>query len=279
MELRIDSTLRLNNGVEIPRLGLGVFRAGSDKETAEAVRWALEAGYRHIDTAAAYGNEAGVGQAIRESGLPREAVFLTTKLWNDDMRADRQREAFEASLRRLGVEYVDLYLIHWPVKGKYVASWQVLESLYREGRIRAIGVSNFLEHHLDDVMRVATVTPAVNQLECHPRLTQEPLKAYCAQLGIAFESWSPLGGSRDGNLTADATLAAIGKNYGKSAAQVILRWHLQRDLIVIPKSTHRERIRENAALFDFSLSDADMAEIGAMNRDERVGAHPDTFTF
>ncbi len=279
MELGLGSTLRLNNGVEIPRLGLGVFRAGGDSETAEAARWALEAGYRHIDTAAAYGNETGVGQAIRESGLPRESIFLTTKLWNDDMRADRQREAFEASLRRLGVGYVDLYLIHWPVKGKYVASWRVLESLYREGRIRAIGVSNFLEHHLDDIMQVATITPAVNQLECHPRLTQEPLKAYCAKLGIAFESWSPLGGSRTGNLTGDPTLAAIGKKYGKSAAQVMLRWHLQRDCIVIPKSTHQERIRENANLYDFSLSDADMAEINAMNRDERVGAHPDTFTF
>ena len=279
MELSLQSTLVLNNGVEIPRLGLGVFRAGGDEETAQSVRWALEAGYRHIDTAAVYGNVRGVAQGIRDSGVPRDEIFITTKLWNDDMRADRQREAFEESLERLGVDYVDLYLIHWPVKGKYVASWQVLEQLYKEGRIRAIGVSNFLEHHLEDVMKVATVVPAVNQLECHPRLTQKPLKAVCDRLGIAFESWSPLGGSRTGNLTASPELTAIGAKYGKSAAQVILRWHLQCGFVVIPKSVHQERIVANADLYDFSLSLADMAAIDAMNRDERVGSHPDTFTF
>ena len=279
MELNIRSTITLNNGVEIPRLGLGVFRAADGEETANAVRWALEAGYRHIDTAAVYRNEEGVGQGIRESGVPREEIFLTTKLWNDDMRAGRQREAFEESLVRLGVSYVDLYLIHWPVKTKYNESWQVMEQLYKEERIRAIGVSNFLEHHLEDLMCIATVVPAVNQVECHPRLSQKPLKAFCDTLGIRFESWSPLGGGREGNLTANPELAAIGAKYGKSAAQVILRWHLQHDFIVIPKSVRQERIVENGNLYDFSLSDADMAAIDAMNQDARVGSHPDTFTF
>ncbi len=279
MNLNIQSTIKLNNGVEIPRLGLGVFRAKDGEETANAVRWALEAGYRHIDTAAVYGNEEGVGKGIRDSGVPREEIFLTTKLWNDEMRAGRQRKAFDESLERLGVSHVDLYLIHWPVKTKYVESWMVMEQLYQEGLARAIGVSNFLEHHLDDLLKTATVVPAVNQVECHPRLSQKPLKAYCDKLGIAFESWSPLGGSRDGNLTTNPELAAIGAKYGKSAAQVILRWHLQHDFIVIPKSVHKDRIEANGNLFDFALSDADMAAIDAMNMDARVGSHPDTFTF
>jgi len=279
MDLNIRSTIALNNGVAMPRLGLGVFRAKDGEETVQAVRWALEAGYRHIDTAAVYGNEEGVGRGIRESGLARGDVFLTTKLWNDDMRADRQREAFENSLNRLGTDYVDLYLIHWPVKQKYSESWLVLEQLYKEGLVRAIGVSNFLPHHLDDLMKAATVVPAVNQAECHPRLSQAPLKAVCDQLGIVFESWSPLGGSRDGNLASNPELASIGKAYGKTAAQVTLRWHLQKGFAVIPKSVHRDRIIANGDLFDFSLNATDMAAIDGMNRDQRVGAHPDTFPF
>ncbi len=279
MDLNIRSTIALNNGVEIPRLGLGVFRAKDGDETVQAVRWALEAGYRHIDTAAVYGNEEGVGRGIRESGLDRKDIFLTTKLWNDDMRSSRQHEAFEESLKRLGTDYVDLYLIHWPVKEKYMESWLVMEQLYKEGRIRAIGVSNFLPHHLEDLMKVATVVPAINQVECHPLLSQAPLKAFCDKLGIAFESWSPLGGSRDGNLTGNAELTAIGSAYGKTAAQVILRWHLQKGFVVIPKSVHKERISANADLYDFALTEADMAVIDAMNEDKRVGSHPDTFTF
>ncbi len=279
MKLSLDSTKTLNNGVEIPRLGLGVFRAEDGEETANAVKWSLEAGYRHIDTAAVYGNEEGVGLGMRESGVDRKDIFLTTKLWNEDMRQSSQRSAFEASLKRLGTDYVDLYLIHWPVKEKYKESWMVMEELYREGKIRAIGVSNFLPHHLEDLLQVAKVVPAVNQVECHPLLSQKPLKEICDKYGIAFESWSPLGGSRDGNLTANADLANIGAQYGKTPAQVILRWHLQHDFVVIPKSVKQERIRENAALFDFELSNEDMAAIDGMNRDQRVGAHPDTFTF
>lgn len=279
MELTMQSTITLNNGVEIPRLGLGVFRAKDGDETVKAVRWALEAGYRHIDTAAVYGNEEGVGRGMKESGLARKDIFLTTKLWNDDMRVNRQREAFKESLKRLGTDYVDLYLIHWPVKQKYKESWLVMEQLYKEGNIRAIGVSNFMPHHLDDLMQVATIVPAVNQVECHPRLSQMELKAYCDKLGIVFESWSPLGGGREGNLTDNAELSAIGGAYGKTAAQVILRWHLQRDLVVIPKSVHKERIIANADLFNFSLTASDMAVIGAMNCDQHNGAHPDTFTF
>jgi diketogulonate reductase-like aldo/keto reductase len=279
MDLNIRSTITLNNGVEIPRLGLGVFRAKDGDETVRSVLWALEAGYRHIDTAAVYGNEEGVGRGMRESGLARKDIFLTTKLWNDDMRASRQREAFKDSLKRLGTDYIDLYLIHWPVKGTYRESWKVMEQLYREGRIRAIGVSNFHRNHLDDLLQDASVIPAVNQVECHPLLTQVDLKAYCDKLGIVFESWSPLGGSWGGNLADSTELAAIGKPYGKTAAQVILRWHLQRDLVVIPKSVHKERIIANANLYDFALSAADMAVVDAMNRDQHNGAHPDTFAF
>ena len=279
MELTLQSTITLNNGVEIPRLGLGVFRAKDGDETIKSVRWALEAGYRHIDTAAVYGNEEGVGCGMRESGVARKDIFLTTKLWNDDMRASRQREAFKESLKRLGTDYVDLYLIHWPVKQKYKESWLIMEQLYKEGSIRAIGVSNFMPHHLDDLMQVATVVPAVNQVECHPRLSQTELKAYCDKLGIVFESWSPLGGGREGNLTDNAELSAIGRAYGKTAAQIILRWHLQRDLVVIPKSVHKERIIGNANLFNFALTASDMAAIDAMNLDQHHGAHPDTFTF
>ena len=279
MEMNIRTVKTMNNGVDIPTLGLGVFRAPDGRQTADAVRWALEAGYRHIDTAAIYGNEESVGLGIRESGVPREEIFLTTKLWNNDMRADRQREAFEESLKKLGTDYVDLYLIHWPVAGKYTASWKVMESLYSEGRMRAIGVSNFHVHHMEDLLSQAKVVPAINQVECHPLLSQSPLKHYCEKLGIVFEAWSPLGGGGSGNLAGNAELAAIGAKHGKTAAQAILRWHLQRGQVVIPKSIHKERILENANLYDFELGVADMAAIDAMNRDQRFGSSPDSFTF
>lgn len=274
--MNLQSTRTLNNGVEIPRLGLGVFKSQDGAETEHAVRWALEAGYRHIDTAKAYHNEGSVGKAIAESGIDRKEIFITTKLWNDDMRAGKQREVFEQSLEALRTDYVDLYLIHWPVKEAYVESWEIMVDLYRQGLIRAIGVSNFNEHHLDDVIRATGIVPAVNQIELHPRLTQAPLCAYCEKLGIAPEAWSPLG---HGGLIADETLSAIGKKYGKSAAQVMIRWDLQRGIITIPKSVHRERIVQNADVFDFALSDADMAAISAMNRDERTGADPESFPF
>jgi diketogulonate reductase-like aldo/keto reductase len=275
----IRTTIKLNSGGNIPALGLGVFQAPDGEECTNAVRWALEAGYRHIDTASIYKNEAGVGEGIRQSGVPREEIFLTTKLWNDDQRQGRQRQAFEESLERLGVDYVDLYLIHWPVAAKIIESWAVLEELHKEGRARAIGVSNFHKHHLDTLMASAKVTPSVNQIECHPRLTQVPLRAYDKKLDIINEAWSPLGGSKKGNLTGHPELSAIGAKYGKSAAQAMIRWGLQHGMVTIPKSVRKERILENAEVFDFALSAGDMAAIDAMNRDERVGPDPDNFDF
>jgi len=275
----IRTTIQMNNGRGIPALGLGVFRMSDDEECVNAVRWALEAGYRHIDTASVYENEAAVGAGIRQSGVPREEIFLTTKLWNEDQRQGRQRQAFEESLRRLDVDYVDLYLIHWAVEGKIAESWKVLEELCAEGKTKAIGVSNFQEHHLDELMASSQVVPAVNQIECHPRLTQIAQRACDKRLGIVTEAWSPLGGSKHGNLTGNPELTAIGAKYDKSAAQVMIRWGLQGGMVTIPKSVHKERIEANAKVFDFALSAEDMAAIDAMNRDERVGPHPDKVNF
>jgi methylglyoxal/glyoxal reductase len=264
----------LNNGVQIPIFGLGVFRSAA--ETKDAVKWALEAGYRHIDTAKIYGNEADVAKGIKESGVDRKDIFITTKLWNDDMRQGKQREAFEKSLELLETDYIDLYLIHWPVKEVYKESWNIMEEYYKKGKIRAIGVSNFHKHHLEDLFTVAEVTPAVNQIECHPHLTQEPLVEYCIEKGIAVESWSPLGG---GKLLADPAIGALAEKYGRTVAQLIIRWHMQRDLIVIPKSVHKDRIISNGQVFDFEIADDDMEYITSMNQDRRVGSNPDTFTF
>ncbi|ATW26831.1 aldo/keto reductase [Candidatus Formimonas warabiya] len=274
----IHTSKKLNNGVAIPFFGLGVFQSKAGDETAHAVRWAIEAGYRHIDTAAIYQNEESVRRGIVESGVPREQIFLTTKLWNGDMRKGRQREAFENSLKLLGTDYVDLYLIHWPVPGKYKKSWKVLEELYHSGRVRAIGVSNFHQHHLDDLLADAKVLPAVNQVECHPRLSQEPLMAYCQKLNIAFEAWSPLGGT-GGDLLQDERLKKIGAKYHKTPAQVVLRWDLQRGMITIPKSVHQDRIIANTDIYDFELTPEDMAAINGMNENRRVGADPDNFDF
>ncbi|NLD59329.1 MAG: aldo/keto reductase [Clostridiales bacterium] len=272
----IRSTIRLNNGVEIPRLALGVFQV-EDERTADCVRWALEAGYRHIDTAAVYGNERGVGRGMRDSGVKREDIFLTTKLWNDDMRKDRALEAFEESLEKLGTDYVDLYLVHWPVEG-FERSWPIMEELYREGRIRAIGVSNFHRHHMEKLLKIAKVVPAVNQIELHPFLTQKPLVEYCRSLGVEIEAWRPLGGS-DGGLREAPAIAEIAKKHGRTEAQVLIRWSLQSGIIVLPKSARRERIVDNARVFDFELSPEDMAAIDALNRGLHTGPDPDTFDF
>ncbi len=279
MELGMHTTRTLNNDVRMPVLGLGVSKAAEGPEAVQAVRLALESGYRHIDTASVYGNETSVGIGVRESGIPREEVFVSTKLWNDDIRAGRVREAFEDSLGKLGTEYIDLYLIHWPVPGKIVETWNILETLYMEGRVRAIGVCNFHMQHIEMLLAEGGRLPAVNQCECHPLLSQVPLKNYCERLGIAFEAWSPLGGGSAGNLTANPELADIGKKYGKTAAQTILRWHLQRGTVVIPKSVRPDRIRENADLFDFELSAEDMRTVFEMNLDRRTGANPDRFDF
>lgn len=274
----IRSTITLNNGVTIPRQGFGVFKIPQE-ETAQCVKWALEAGYRHIDTATAYGNEEGVGQGILESGIPREEIFLTTKLWNDDMRAFRVREAFEESLKKLQTNYVDLYLIHWPVAGWFEKCWAELEKLYAEGLIRAIGVSNFHKHHMEALLKTAKVIPAVNQIELHPLLTQKELSKYCRDLGIEMQAYRPLGGTGPLNLIGRPEIEEIAKKYGCSSAQLMLRWSLQNGNIVLSKSSNRERIVQNTQLYHFEISAEDMAALDAMDQDFHTGSHPDTFTF
>lgn len=274
MDLRERVTL--NNGVKMPVLGLGTFRAKQGEETYNAVRYALEAGYRHIDTAAIYGNEESVGEAISDSKIPREEIFVTTKLWNEDMRNGTQQRAIQQSLSKLGLSYVDLYLIHWPVRGKYTDSWLELEKMYEQGLARAIGVSNFHIHHLQDVLKVCKIMPAVNQVECHPYLSQAELADFCKEKGIQFEPWSPLAA---GKALSDGVLKELGAKYNKDTAQIILRWGLQRGFVNIPKSVNKERIISNAKIFDFQLSSEDMSRIFALNTNERVGSDPETFDF
>lgn len=241
--------LRLRGGVEIPSLGLGVFRA-SPAETRAAVRAALQAGYRHVDTAQVYGNEEDVGAAIRESGLPREQVFVTTKLWNAEQGEERALAAFEQSRRRLGLEVVDLFLLHWPVQGLRVPSWRALERLLRDGRVRAIGVSNFLVRHLDELEAGATVLPQVNQIEVHPFHQQRETRAWCARRGVVVEAYSPL---TKGLRLGHPAVRAVADRLGRTPAQVLLRWGIEAGMVVLPKSVRPERIVENGAIFDFSL--------------------------
>jgi len=275
----LQKTKKLNNGVEIPYLGLGVFQIKEGNETANAVHWAIEAGYRHIDTAALYGNEKSVGTGIRNSGIDRKKLFVTTKLWKDDMLRGSQMKAFEKSLKLLQMDYVDLYLIHWPVAGKSMESWKVLEEIYKSGKARAIGVSNFMEKHIDALLHEAKIVPAVNQVECHPHLSQQPLVDYCKKHGIVFEAWSPLGGT-GGNLLDDPVLKKIADKHGKSAAQVTLRWELQRDIITIPKSIHQARIIANTDIYGFELSADEMKAIDALDKNpQRSGPNPNNMDF
>jgi len=278
MKFGITDTVTLGNGVKMPHLGLGTWRSAEGAEVEQSVRWALEIGYRHVDTAAVYGNERGVGRAIRDSRVPREQVFVTTKVWNDDQRAGRDAvlRAFDESLRRLGTDYVDLYLVHWPVKGKYVEAWRALEQIYSSGRVNAIGGSNFLVHHLADVLKVASVKPMVNQVEFHPRLVQRQLLDFCRRERIVQEAWSPLMKGKAGEVPLLRELAG---KYGKTPSQVVLRWDLQHGVVTIPKSVRRERLVENADLFDFELSADEMAKVDALDRGERIGADPDHFNF
>lgn len=269
--------ITLNNGIDIPQIGLGVYQTPLGSGTVNAVKWAIEAGYRHIDTAKVYGNEGDVGTGIFQSGVPREDIFLTTKLWNDDVREGRTKEAFEESLEALQTDYVDLYLIHWPVDG-FEMAWLIMEELYKEGKIRAIGLSNFHEEHLDRLMKVASVTPAVNQIESHPYMNNQSLIDFNHSLGIEVEAWRPLGGT-GGNLLEDAELKQIANKYGKSVADIVLRWDIQRGVIVLPKSTHKDRIASNIDVFDFCLDGEDMERINQLNRDVRLGPNPDDFTF
>ncbi len=269
--------ITLNNGQTIPQFGFGVFQIPPD-DTAAVVSTAFQAGYRHVDTAQMYRNEAGVGEAIARSGLDRGDVFVTSKLGNDAHEPDAAREAFDATLKALGSDYVDLFLIHWPLPGRYggdfISTWKTLEEFYREGRARSIGVSNFQPHHLRRLHGETDVIPAVNQIEVHPYLTQDEVRAFCAEHQIAVEAWSPLG---RGSILGDPAVQSVARRAGKTPAQVVLRWHIQRGDIVFPKSVTHDRIRENIDSFDFELSAADMEDISALNRNERGGPDPDKF--
>jgi 2,5-diketo-D-gluconate reductase A len=268
--------IRLNNGVQIPQFGFGVFQIEPSR-TAEAVRMAFDAGYRHIDTAQGYGNEEGVGQAVRESGLPREELFVTTKLINNRHGHDEAIAALDESLQKLGLDYVDLYLIHWPRPhaDRYVETWRAFEKILSDGKARSIGVSNFQVPHLKRLAAEAGTVPAVNQIELHPLLQQSQLRDYHREHGIATEAWSPIG--KGGDLLREERLVSLGDKYGKSPAQIVLRWQIQLDNIVFPKSVTPSRIRENIDVFDFELSDDDMATIGELDSGTRLGPDPDRF--
>lgn len=269
--MSIAPCVALNSGVVIPVVGLGVFQAGRGAETQGAVREALQLGYRHIDTARVYANEHDVGIGLRDSGVPRDEVFITTKLWNGDQGYEATLRACDASLKRLGLEYIDLYLVHWPVVGLRLDSWRALEHLLAEGRVRAIGVSNYMVHHLEELLATAKVVPAVNQIEVSPFLQQEAVRAFCKAHGIAVEAYSPL---TKGKRLDDMRLADVARHVGKSPAQVLLRWGLQHGLIVLPKSTHPERIAQNLALFDFELNKDDMARLDDLEEGLVTGWDP-----
>ncbi len=264
MNLSIKDKLNLNNGEEIPQLGLGVYLSGKGKPTYNSVRWALETGYRHIDTAAMYGNEDDVGRAVTESDLKREDIFVTTKLWNSDHGYDRAIKAFNKSLELLGLEYVDLYLIHWPVANERKNSWKALETIHKEGRAKSIGVSNYTISHVKELLDYAEVKPVVNQVEFHPFLYQKELQEFCESNDIYLEAYSPL---TKGYKLEDPVILKIAKNYKKSSAQIMIRWSLQRGVIVLPKSSNAERIRENADVYDFSIDKDDMKLLDSLNKD------------
>ena len=272
----ITDTTTLSNGVQMPWFGLGVFESKEGSEVEQAIQWALDLGYRSIDTASIYGNETGVGRALKNSGVPREDIFLTTKIWNTDQGYESTLNAFEESLNRLDVDYLDLYLVHWPVKGKYKESWRALEHLYNEQRVRSIGVSNFLVHHLKDLLSACQIKPMVNQVEFHPRLFQPTLMDFCCSEGIQLEAWSPI---MRGKVMEIPVLVEIAEKYGKSPVQITLRWDLQHQVVTIPKSAKQERIAANADIFDFELSKDEMAVIDQLDRGERVGPNPDNFNF
>lgn len=265
----------LNNGVKMPIFGLGTFKVKDGTETIEAVKTALQIGYRHIDTAAVYGNEEGVGQGIKESGVPREEIFLVSKVWNTDQGYESTLKAFETSLSKLGTDYLDLYLIHWP-KALNLETWRALETLYKEGRVRAIGVSNFKEHHLKEVMEAFEIVPMVNQVEFHPQLTQPELHAFCKEHNIQLEAWGPL---MQGKIFDIPLMKELADKYGKTIAQIALRWHVQMGVVTIPKSINADRIASNAEIFDFTISEEDMARIMQLNTGERIGPDPDHITF
>lgn len=275
----LQDTLTLNNGVKMPGFGFGVFQIPDDQTTA-AVSNAIQQGYRLIDTAQIYGNEAGTGAGIQaglaKTGLQRSNLFVTSKVWNDHLSYEETIAAYNDSLAKLGLDYLDLYLIHWPGDDAYRESWRALEDLYLAGKIKAIGVSNFEQHHFDDLMTTARVKPVLNQVEIHPLLTQEPMRAYAADHDFLLQAWSPLA---QGKLFGNPVMEQLAQKYGKSVAQLILKWDVQRDVLVITKSTNPDRIAANADVFDFTISDADMAAIDVLNAGLRVGPNPDEFDF
>lgn len=268
--------VRLKNGIEIPRVGLGVYKMEDGEEVVGAICSAVDIGYRHIDTASFYGNEKGVGKGIRECSVSREELFVTTKVWNDEQGYEETLKAFDRSMDKLGLDYLDLYLIHWPVPGKYKETWKAMEKLYHDGRVKAIGVCNFMEHHLDDLLKDAEVTPMVNQVEFHPRLYQKELADFCYQKDIQLEAWAPLA---RGRYFDAAILKQYAENYNKTPAQIILRWHLQHDVVVIPKSSNPERQKENFDVFDFDLKSDEIKRIDELHTGERIGKHPDEFDY
>ena len=270
-----DCTL-LNNGLTMPWLGFGVQRLEDGQQVEHAVKVALEIGYRSIDTATVYGNESGVGKAINESEIPREDIFLTTKVWNDAQRGKRIQAAFDESLKRLDTEYVDLYLVHWPVKDCYQETWHEMEKIYHSGRVKAIGVSNFQAHHLEDIFSDSQIVPAVNQIEFHPFLAQPELLKFCKEHKIQVEAWSPL---MQGQIVTEEAVQKLATKYGKTPAQITLRWDLQHEVVTIPKSGHPNRIAENTQIFDFELSQEDMNVLDALDQGKRVGPDPDNFDF
>lgn len=276
----LQDTTTLHNGVKMPWFGLGVFKVSEGAEVIDAVRTAIINGYRSIDTAAAYGNEEGVGQGIREglaeAGITREELFVTSKVWNSDLGYESTLAAYEISLKNLGLDYLDLYLIHWPVEGKYKEAWRALETLYKKDRVKAIGVSNFHIHHLEELLKDAEITPMVDQVEYHPFLTQAELHKFCKAHDIQLEAWSPL---MQGKLLDHPVLVEIAAKTEKTVAQVILRWDLQNGVVTIPKSIKEARIIQNSQVFDFELTDEDMERISALNENKRVGPDPDNFNF
>ncbi|MGB5942859.1 MAG: aldo/keto reductase [Leeuwenhoekiella sp.] len=272
----IKGTFRLHNDVKIPYLGLGTYQAESGDEVISAVKYALETGYRHIDTASYYDNEEGVGQGIKESQVPREEIFVTTKVWNSDQGHDSTLKAFDASINKLGLDYLDLYLVHWPVVGKYKETYRALEQLYNDGRIRAIGVSNFLQHHIEDLLQHCQVRPMVNQCEFHPRLVQRELQNFCKCENIQYQAWSPL---MQGGIFKIDTINALAEKYQKDAAQITVRYALQKGIVTIPKSTSEGHIKSNADVFDFEISSEDIQKLDALDQHYRTGPDPDHVDF
>lgn len=272
----VKGTVALNNGVKMPYLGLGVYQCDNEREVVNAIHYALEAGYRHIDTASFYGNEEGVGRAIRSAAIAREEIFVVTKVWNSDQGYDPTIRAFEASLKRLNLDYLDLYFVHWNVKDKSIDTWRALEMLYRKGLIRAIGVCNFLQPHLERLLAETEIVPAVNQMEFHPRLVQQELIDFCKSKTIQYEAWSPL--MRKGIFEIEE-LHLLSEKYQKTVPQIVLRWDLQKGVVTIPKSSNQERISSNANIFDFEITAEDMTLMDGLDRHQRIGPDPNHVNF